>query len=151
MQRASQLLATSLIFGILALTSITVAAGQTFYRWTDDRGQTVHSDRPPPQGVEYEVISTQSSLVREVDGDQGAVPLDVEPSVSNTFDPVDTNRTIVEKNPEFCQRAQDNIDALDSGVQIQMRDKDGELRAITEDERAIQRQKAMDTMAVHCD
>ena len=55
------------------------------------------------------------------------------------------------KNPEFCQRARDNLDALDSGVQIQMRDKNGELRAITEDERAIQRRKATDTIAIHCE
>ena len=151
MNRATQALAASLVAGILALASVTTVAGQTFYRWTDDRGHTVHSDRPPPKGVEYEVISTQSSLVREVDAEEGAVPLDVEPSVSNSFDAVDTNPTIVEKNSEFCQRARDNIEALDSGVQVQMRDKQGELRAITEDERAIQRQKAMDTIAVHCE
>ena len=135
----------------MAITVSLPVSGQTFYRWTDERGQTVHSDRPPPRGVKYEVISTRSSLVREVDADVGAVPLEVAPSVSNNFDAVDTNSTIIDKNPEFCQRARDNLDALDSGVQIQMRDKNGELRAITEDERAIQRRKATDTIAIHCE
>lgn len=150
MERATRVLATCLACGILALTSLNSWSGQTFYRWIDDRGHTVHSDRPPPKGIKYEVISTKSSLVREVDADEGAVPLDVEPSVSNDFDAVDTNSTLVEKNPEYCQRAKDNLEALNTDVQIQMRDKNGELRAITPEEREIQKQKAMDTMAVHC-
>lgn len=140
-----------MVCGLFAMTSLPGWSEQTFYRWIDDRGHTVHSDRPPPKGVKYEVISTQSRLVREVDGEAGAVPLQVEPTVSNNFDAVDTNETLIEKNPEFCQRAKDNLEALNSDVQIQMRDRNGELRAITDEEREIQKKKAMDTMAVHCE
>lgn len=145
------MLAMGLACGFLTMASLPGWAEQTFYRWVDDRGDTVHSDRPPPRGVKYEVISTTSRFVREVDGEAGAVPPQVEPTVSNNFDAVDTNQTLVEKNPEFCQRAKDNLEALNTDVQIQMRDKNGELRAITDEEREIQKKKAMDTMAVHCE
>ncbi len=151
MKRASRLLAMGLACGLFTMTSLPGLAEQTFYRWVDDRGDTVHSDRPPPKGVKYEVISTQSRFVRQVDGEAGAVPPQVEPTVSNNFNAVDTNQTLVEKNPEFCQRAKDNLEALNTDVQIQMRDKNGELRAITNEEREIQKKKAMDTMAVHCE
>ena len=61
------------------------------------------------------------------------------------------NKSRIEKNPEFCQRARDNLGVLDSDVQIQMRDREGNLRTINEEEREMQRAKARDTIAVHCD
>ena len=44
----------------------------------------------------------------------------------------------------------DNIAAIDRGVQIKMRDQNGDLKVLSEEETAIQRQKALDTAAVHC-
>ena len=61
----------------LVLAGSLANAGQVVYRWKDDRGNPVNSDRPPPKGVDYEVISTQSSMVRPVDSKEGAVPLEV--------------------------------------------------------------------------
>ena len=98
MNRARFFLASLATCVALASTASTSWAGQVFYRWVDDRGHTVHSDRPPPQGVDYEVVSTESSFSREVDSDEGAVPLDVDPSQSNEFDQVDNARPVVEKN-----------------------------------------------------
>jgi hypothetical protein len=126
-------------------------AGQTVYRWTDDRGNPVNSDRPPPKGVDYEVISTSSSMVRPVDAEEGAVPLEVEPSPSNEFEPVDASPPKTEKNPEYCQRAKDNLETLDLNVRIQMRDEQGEVYFLTEEQRGVQRQKALDSINVNCD
>jgi hypothetical protein len=102
-------------------------------------------------GTEYEVISTSSSMVRAVDGDEGAVPLKVNPSPGNEFEPVETATPKIEKNPEYCQRAQENLTALDSKVRIQMRNEQGEVYFLTEEERNVQRQKALDTIKVHCE
>lgn len=126
-------------------------AGQVVYRWMDSQGNPVNSDRPPPVGTEYEVISTSSSMVRPVDADEGAVPLKVKPSLGNEFEPVETATPKIEKNPEYCQRARENLAALDSKVRIQMRNEQGEVHYLTEEEREVQRQKALDTIAVHCE
>jgi hypothetical protein len=126
-------------------------AGEVVYRWMDSQGNPVNSDRPPPVGTEYEVISTSSSMVRAVDGDEGAVPLKVNPSPGNEFEPVETATPKIEKNPEYCQRAQENLTALDSKVRIQMRNEQGEVYFLTEEERNVQRQKALDTIKVHCE
>ena len=61
-------------------------AGETYYRWFDDRGNPVHSDRPPEGGTDYEVISTKSKLKRVVSGDEGAVPAEITPSAGNQFE-----------------------------------------------------------------
>lgn len=135
----------------LTLTASLASAGETLYRWTDDLGNPVNSDRPPPQGTEYEVISTSSSMVRKVDPNEGAVPLKVKPTPSNDFEQVNTKSSIVEKNPEYCQRARDNLRALDTSARIRLRNEQGEFRYIDEAEKQEQRKQALETITLHCD
>ena len=135
---------------MLALSSLSTSAGKNHYRWINDRGVEVHSDRPPPKGIDYEVISTGSSLTREVEAGEGAVPAEVEPRVGNEFRQTDTAKQVVEKNPEYCQRARDNLETLNSIARIRLRDDQGEWRYIDEEEKEQQRQQAQDTIATHC-
>jgi hypothetical protein len=141
--------ATALV--VLALTSFSAHAESTYYRWQDERGNPVHSDRPPPIGTAYEVITSGSSLVRKVDANEGAVPATTEPTVSNNFQPVDAKKQPVKKNAEQCKRAQENLQTLNTKVRIQIRNDQGELRPLSEEEKEIQRKQAIDTIAVHCD
>jgi len=134
----------------LSLYGPMVSAGKNVYRWTDDRGNPVNSDRPPPPGIDYEVISTQSSMVRQVDSEEGAVPPTVKPSVGNEFEPVESKRPAVEKNPEYCTRAKDNLTQLDSHARIRLRDDQGEVRYLTEEEKSAERQKALDAIKAFC-
>ena len=122
MKRLCTISTLLLALAVPVLSSSFANAGDVVYRWKDAQGNQVNSDRPPPKDVDYEVISTRSSMVRPVDANEGAVPAEVKPSPGNEFEPVDTSTPKIEKNPEFCQRAQDNLAALDSNVIIQMRD-----------------------------
>jgi hypothetical protein len=140
-----------LAMAVPTLSGSIANAGQVVYRWNDAQGNPVNSDRPPPVGTEYEVISTNSSMVRPVDAEEGAVPPTLKPSPDNQFEPVDTATPKVEKNPEYCQRAQENLAALDMKVRIQMRNEQGEVYFLTDEERELQRQKALDIIKVHCD
>jgi hypothetical protein len=137
---------------ILALTGPTTSAGNVHYRWIDDRGNPVHSDRPPPKGVDYEVVSTGSSLTRPVAAKEGAVPLEIQPRVGNDFEQVDTKKLAkMEKNAEYCKRARENLYMLNKIARIRLRNDQGEYRYIDEEEKEVQRQNAIDTIAVHCD
>ena len=151
LKRISLARAITLALAAMILSGPIAQAGQAVYRWTDDRGNPVNSDRPPPKGVDYEVISTNSSMVRPVDAEEGAVPLQVKPSPSNEFDPVDASPPKIEKNPEYCQRARENLETLNMNVRIQMRDENGEVYFLSEEDRAIQRKKAQDSIEVNCD
>ncbi|MEM6582636.1 MAG: DUF4124 domain-containing protein [Pseudomonadota bacterium] len=135
---------------LLLVLGLPVLAETTYYRWQDDKGNLVHSDRPPDAGVPYEVITSGSNLVRKVDADEGAVPATTEPTVSNDFEPVESKTKPVKKNAEQCQRARDNLETLNTKVRIQIRNDQGELRPISEEEKEIQRQKALDAISVHC-
>lgn len=151
MKRVLKIMAVSTALAMLALSGLPANAAEVLYRWKDDQGNPVHSDRPPPQGIDYEVISTGSSMVRTVEAEEGAVPLEVKPSASNDFEPVEIKKTKIEKNPEYCQRARENLATLDSNVRIRMRNDQGEVRFLTEEERDIERQKAHISMENYCE
>lgn len=133
------------------MCAMPAAAGNTYYRWLDDRGNPVHSDRPPPAGIDYEVVSTGSSLIRQVDGAEGAVPPEVEPRVGNEFDPANTAPPKIEKNPEFCQRARENLETLNRNIRIRMRDENGEYYYLSEEQKAEQKSSAEQAIATHCE
>lgn len=134
-----------------ALTCIPVQASETHYRWTDKYGNPVHSDRPPPIGTDYEVITSGTSLVRKVDSSEGAVPAKTSPSVDNPFNPVDTAKPKApEKNAEYCRRAQENLVALDSKARIRMKNNQGEVYILTEEDKEEKRTEARSVIASQC-
>ena len=151
MKRVAQAWLSATVVAVLFLASGSAQAESTYYRWQDSQGNPVHSDRPPPIGTPYEVISSGSYMVRKVDADEGAVPATTEPTVSNNFEPVAAKKTPVKKNAEQCKRARENLETLDTKVRIQIRNDQGELRPLSEEEKDIQRKQAIDTIAVHCD
>jgi hypothetical protein len=141
-----------LLLAVVIMTGNQGIAGNTHYRWLNDRGEPVYSDRPPPQGVEYEVISTSSSFKRAVSADEGAVPLETESRVGNEFEQIDTaEQKRQKKNPELCQRARTNLEALTSSDQVKIRNDQGEIRLLTPEEMQIQRVTAEEQVRVYCD
>jgi len=144
--------AAALLFA-LALTGQGAGAANTHYKWLDERGNPVHSDRPPPKGIDYEVVSTYSDVIREVDAEEGAVPAEINPRVGNEFEQVDTGEQmqVMKKNPEYCKRAQENLQTLNTAARIRLRDEQGEFRFLTEEEKAAQRRSAEELISVHCD
>ena len=82
-------------------------ADNTYYRWQDERGNAVHSDRPPPPGIDYEVVSTSSSKFREVDASEGAVPPKIKPSPGNEFEQADSKPPEIEKKPRALSARQE--------------------------------------------
>ncbi len=141
-------------FPLLAATTLLLSAvcvqAETYYRWTDENGRPVHSDRPPTAGIDYEVVNTGSRLKREVDSEEGAVPRTVEPTQGNDFEPVTISKVKIEKNPEYCARARQNIEVLNAKVRIQMKDENGEIYYLSDEDREFQKKRAEETIKVHC-
>lgn len=135
-----------------ALSAQYAGAGTTYYRWVDARGDTVLSDRPPPSGTQYEVVSTGTTLKRVVEPEEGAVPAEVKPSEGNKFEQVDTAeaRESSKTNPEYCKQAQQNLETLTTRPRIRMRDENGELRYLTQEEIEEQKEEAQEAIDTYC-
>ena len=152
--RQRVLAALSLLLALSAGAPVpSVDAADTYYRWKDERGKLVVSDRPPADpDIEYEVVSQRTSLVRRVRPGEGAVPPEVVPRPGNRFEQVETGEPMMEKNPEACARARTNLETLDTSARIRIRDPDtGEMRYLTEEEKVTQRERAEETIRVHCE
>jgi hypothetical protein len=128
------------------------AAGQVVYRWTDEQGNQVNSDRPPALGVEYETISTSSSMVHTVEPDNSAAPPTVNPEEGKetAASPV-AEAPASQKNPEFCATAKSNLTQLETHARIRLRDDNGEVRYLSEEEKAVEKQKAQDAIKAFCE
>lgn len=128
------------------------AAGSNHYRWLNERGEPVFSDRPPPKGVDYEVVSSQSSLKRNVSAEEGAVPPETQSRAGNEFDQIDTAAVeLSKKNAELCKRAEMNLIALNSADKVNVRNDQGELRELSPQEMELARQTAKAQMSVYCE
>ena len=137
---------------LLATTGSQSAGDNNQYRWLDNRGDPVYSDRPPPKGIDYEVVSAGSSLKRVVSAEEGAVPPETEPRVGNEFNQVDgAAGTRTKKNSELCQRAKTNLEALSSSAKVKVRNEQGEVRYLNPEEMEIERQTAQAQVSVYCE
>lgn len=141
---------------LLGLLSATInATTDTYYRWKDDKGKLVVSDRPPKDSaIEYEVVSQRSNLMRRVLPGEGAVLPEVTSRPGNEFEQADSRPPRMEavaRNPESCAQAKANLETLNTTARIRIRDEDsGELRFLSEEEKEVQRTKASDIVRVHC-
>lgn len=128
----------ALLLVALVTGSLPGVAGTAYYRWIDEGGNKIHSDRPPPNGVDYEVVRTGSSFKRAVSSGEGAVPLATEPDGDSQLQQADvSSETRSQKNPELCARARDNLDALTNSDRVTMRNEQGEVRVLTAEEITI--------------
>jgi hypothetical protein len=143
--------ATALV--LLTLSGWSSAAGGTYYRWTDASGIEVNSDRPPPPGTEYETIATSTNeRVDEVTDDGNMKPAET-PSRGEApeIGQAPMQRIVVEKNPEACALAKQNLETLNTKARIRMPDGQGSFRFLSEEDKADQRTQAEAAIKQNCD
>lgn len=143
---------------LLGLAAASASAADRLYRWVDDNGNQVNSDRPPSAEMDYEVISTESSMVRTL-GDESDSPSQVEGDNEKPYEG-ETERVTEardsdsdsdsKKNPENCEIARNNLIQLNSSARIRLRGDDGEIRYLSVEEKDIQRENATRAIAVYC-
>jgi hypothetical protein len=132
-------------------SSVGFAAEEGYYKWTDEKGQPHLSDRLPPSGTTYEFVAKDGSMRRHVSTEEAkvsATPKPVAPPPPK--EPISEDAGAVVKNPAYCDQAKANLDTLNSKARVRIRDADGNIRFLTEEEKEPQRQKARDLIDVHC-
>lgn len=152
-KKLSSAVATAMV--LISLSGGASAAGGTYYRWIDASGTEVNSDRPPPAGIEYETVSTNTNLLQPGEPQQAPATSEA-PSAQPAEEksaaaPAASVRTIIKKNPEYCEAARKNLETLSTHARIRISDADGNIRYIDEKEKAEQRATAEAIIAQHCD
>jgi hypothetical protein len=137
-----------LILAAVLFTGIPLAqAAQDYYKWTDENGVTHYSARKPHNQA-AEVISIKT-------GQRVAVPAPSQRSTS-TGPSTETARQSSGgsggnlKDPERCKNAQDNLETMRSNARVRMREENGEIRYLSEEEKAQKIQEFEKAMAESC-
>lgn len=143
-----------------SLLTGTAAAQSTFYRWTDESGNSVFSDRPPERAdIEYETVTTEvPSLSRRPAAPASASPPAAGPATTSPPRPAVSTRMDdtaaappVERDPAICEQASSNLEVLDSKPRIRVYGDDGELRYLTPEQIEEQKEASRRAIELHCE
>jgi len=76
----------------------------------------------------------------------------VTPTVGNDFTPVPRGEdTASLRNPEICNIARKNLETLNTSNRVQIRDNQGDLKYLSDEEREVQRNEAEALIRQYCD
>jgi ketosteroid isomerase-like protein len=134
MKTARHSLATHLKFfvgpvtGLLLLSSLGVCAAD-LYRWTDSRGVVHYTDKPP-HGVNAEKLSVNNT------------PTLANPRSDTTEDTTET----ADPDAVRCQAERDRLAILQKNSRIQMENRDGTVRELSDEE--IQQEREFSQRAI---
>lgn len=145
-------LSAAVALSLLTLTAVSASAGDTYYRWIDQSGTEVNSDRPPPAGTDYERISSSTSRIRPGGPENAPAAATTQTGTEHkSTHPENTTEPKFEKDPKQCATAMKNLDALNTYARIRVPDENGNYRYINEEEKAAQRATAEAVMKQHCE
>lgn len=129
----------------LSLAATVTHAADKLYRWTDERGQIVISDRPPEAGTPHETLSVKSG--RSLSTPATAAPAE---DTTATGTAPTSQADDITANPETCRIARENLNALETAGRIKKIGDDGEPYFLTDEEKEIEKDRARSLIRVHC-
>jgi len=132
----------------VATGSVFCQAGDEAYRWTNAEGEAVYSDRPPPAGTDYEVVSGKIGLQYDAAATAAETPQETAGAAPGQAEEGDAAQT--QSNAVLCERARMTLIALEGAGVIQVRGADGEPHQLTPEEREKEKETARAQMSVYC-
>lgn len=143
------------VVSALALSCACSSLAANYYRWHDANGRLVISDRPPAdRSINYETISGGTALRTPRNAPASAQP-PAEPSpppASEPVEPAATPPTPSPRDARSCSMARANLQTLETSPRIRINDPaTGELRYLSDEERAAQMEEAKKLIERFCD
>ena len=158
MDRKPAFICTAIAPAMFLLLLTAPVGANTTYRWADQNGNPVLSDRPPEAGVPYTEVGVDTGFRRyprrvapETLAPDSAVTLDAStPTPIRSVSIAASASADAEPLPALCKQAQDNIFKLETYPRLRMRDETGEIRFIDAEERAEQLAIAYEARDANC-
>ena len=158
MDRKPAFICTTIAPTICGLLLAMPPSASTTYRWVDENGNPVLSDRPPEAGVPYTEVGVDTGFRRYP---KPAAPETVAPDdaatggssapMADTLDQVTPDTALAaEADPDLCERARDNIFKLETFPRMRVRDDSGEVRFMSDEERSEQLATAYEVRDANC-
>jgi len=158
MDRKSLIRAIALAVLIPLADSPPDALAGTIYRWVDDNGNPMLSDRPPEARIPYTEIGGSPPLRRYPKQSESApqtpdsvdTPITVSAKPESVSEASASSTVTIKPEPELCQQALDNIFKLETFPRSRVQDPSGEVRFMSDAERAEQLRVAKEVRDANC-
>jgi len=158
MDRKPAFICNTIAPAICGLLLAMPVSASTTYRWVDQNGNPVLSDRPPEAGVPYTEVCVDTGFRRypkpaapeTVAPDDAATASSNTPASNNPEKNTANTTLVVEAYPELCERARDNIFKLETFPRMRVQDDGGEVRFMSDEERAEQLATAYEVRDANC-
>jgi len=136
----------------VATCSLESGAGDTQYRWENEQGEAVYSDRPPPAGIEYQTTDTHPGL-NYVEPDEPVAESPGEESTGNPEGDSDDSAEDggSEKDAALCEKARMNLIALKHRGSLTVRNETGQARALSPEDLEFAMENARQQIERYCD
>ena len=139
----------AILFLVVAGSSFSIGAGSKSYHWLDSQGNPVHSDQPPPAGIDYEVTSDRSIYNPAAD-EEGTASVEDKPEGNEFSQQVSSQEVREETNTQRCERAKSNLQTLNESDTVAIRNAQGEAQDLSPEEMQIERVTAKAQIEFYC-
>ncbi|MGH8493635.1 MAG: DUF4124 domain-containing protein [Moraxellaceae bacterium] len=150
---------------ITAILLTTTAGAAQFYKWTDDQGVTHYSEEPPPASASKssEVkVRTRLPSGAQTQIDKEAKPVDDKNAKSQPKkddkaapDKTSTDKAADNQTPEQyqekCKALKANLETMQSHGRVREADKEGNLRALSEEEKQRRMDETQRGIKAYCE
>ena len=132
------------------------ADASTTYRWVDDNGNPVLSDRPPPTGTPYTEIEIKTGLKRYAESTTAApeppsVTTELRAQQGTALAVTDVNESVLPSaSRDECEALDADIERLTNYPRIIVRDEVGEEHLLSPEERATRLEEALAFAETFC-
>ena len=127
---------------LMSLTASTAwAAGVKIYKWVDDNGSVIYSQTPPPKGTEAKKIKAPPPAPVDPIEAMNTLRKRAEAFGKRRDDRLENEQKDTEasdqakKQGDMCSKLRKNLSDMQSSAQIQVKDEDGKIRIIGEEDR----------------
>jgi hypothetical protein len=142
---------------LVAALCLALPASAQIYQWKDPSGKTIMSDKPPPGQTPAQKIPVQKqpSPTQAAPGQPSWAERDLEfrkrqKEAAENAEKAEKEAAATAQKEENCQRARRQLQALETGELITLRDDKGERRSIDDAQREQEKAKMRSFIETQC-
>ncbi len=135
------------LISLSLFAAVTLAAAgytDTYYKWVDDQNITHYGKRPP---ADRESTEVHTSGLRSAPAPAPSTSAKEEAGKPGN---IKTAEGKLIKDPEVCKRARTNLKTLQESALIRQKDEYGDVRVLSEEEKASEINRAKDAIKLNC-
>lgn len=140
-----------ILFGMVALSWVTMSSGAGVYRWVDEQGVTHYGEKPPAPGVGEKIkVSAPGPSSTPTPASNSAAKEAAPPASTPSEAEAAAAKAQAEVTKKNCEAYAANLKVLREHGRIREQSNDGQVKMLSEEEKQSRIQQAEKFIAENC-